>query len=105
MGGMSWGALTHVTKVHSKRPARAVSDSICLGQCPIVISHCIESGRAQRLSDYHLSHVPISQANGSIKYIYRGGYGRLSLPFSYPQRTIDPILYNSTIALYILYIV
>ena len=56
MGGMSWGALTHVTKVHSKWPGIEVSDSIESCPSPIAISHWIETIRYKRLSDYHPSH-------------------------------------------------
>ena len=74
MGGMSWGALTHVTKVHSKWPGSAVFDSIWSCPSPIAISHWIEPRRAQRLSDYHMSHCANNHSMRVVIGVYLSSF-------------------------------
>jgi len=45
-----------------------------------------------------LSHAPINQVYDPIKFIYRGGHGRLSILLSYP---LMPYLLNTITPLYI----
>jgi len=67
MGGISWGALTHVTKVHSKRTLRAIQAGIYPEPNPMPYATGSRVSRAYNHLIFLSSHVPISQVYDPIK--------------------------------------